>query len=795
MLHLTRLGEPNLCPKPAIADKKTTQLVLVSIRVKAVDDECASSIDRLGASLCPCLQSARKCRLDQSQKGIAGLQSTDNSPATGIMDIPGLLKAFFAAAVVGVMAVTFALSLAAMIYAGPLAPYLSQGIGLTLIGAAVMALMGPLTLSYRGTLVQPQDVSTILLSISAGAIASLPAISAQAAFSTVVALAGLTSIAIGATAYLLGVLKLGYLVRFVPFPVVSGFLAASGVLLVRGAYGMVVTEGDGSLGQLLASWPLWLPWLGVSLVIVTVSRLFSSGLAIPMVLFATLAGFYGITALMGLDFAAMREMGVLLGPFQGGSFIGGLNLGLFRDVQWLEILAQTPVIATIIGVSMLGMLLNASGLELAIEREIDFERELKGVGLANVAAGLVGGLGGYHILSETLLARRFGLVGASAGLGLAATIVIVLFFGAGVLAYLPIGLFAAVVFFLGFDLLLTAYYDHGMVMPRVELAIVVAMPVIALVFGFMVAVGFGVAVAALLFVIAYSRVDSTQISTNGANFHARVERSPDDRARLAEMGECVSVSRLEGFLFFGSASRLVDRLQCRLEGGPAYRYAIVDLQRVVGLDMSAWSAFERLGRSCGQLGIQMIVTGLSPDIAARFGRRKRQGGQHFRLADSLDDVMLEIEESLLRETQSGQSADGSHGLGTDTAELLQKYGTRIDLAAGEQLFFQGNRSDHLIFLLSGRLRATVTDRNHTNRVVSRFLPGAIVGEIAYYAGVDRTATLTAETDSTALRIDTSALALMEREDPQAAAQFHRTLASVLAQRLLTTTRLLSDAEL
>ncbi len=91
--------------------------------------------------------------------------------------------------------------------------------------------------------------------------------------------------------------------------------------------------------------------------------------------------------------------------------------------------------------------------------------------------------------------------------------VLVLLFGADLLSYLPIGLFAAVVFFLGFDLLLTAYYDHGLMMPRVELAIVVAMPVIALVFGFMVAVGFGVAVAALLFVIAYSRVNSTQIST------------------------------------------------------------------------------------------------------------------------------------------------------------------------------------------------------------------------------------------------------------------------------------------
>jgi sulfate permease, SulP family len=723
------------------------------------------------------------------------LLGTDKNPESGVQGFFGLLRAVFAATIVGIMAVTFALSLAAMIYTGPLAPFLSQGIGLTLIGAAVMAIMGPLTLSYRGTLIQPQDVSTILLSISAGAIATLPAINAQAAFSTVVALVGVTSVATGVTAYALGVMKLGYLVRFVPFPVVSGFLAASGVLLVRGAYGMVVPAGDEGSTQILASWPLWLPWLAVSLVIVAVSRLFSSGLAIPLVLVLTLAGFYAVMGAMGLDFAGMRELGLLLGPFQGGSFLSGLNFGLLKDAQWLHLLSQAPVIATIIGVSMLGMLLNASGLELAIEREIDFERELKGVGLANVAAGLTGGLGGYHILSETLLARRFGLAGSAAGFGLAATMVVVLFFGADVLSYLPIGLFAAVVFFLGFDLLLTAYYDHGLMMPRVELAIVVAMPVIALVFGFMVAVGFGVAVAALLFVIAYSQVDSTKISTSGANFHARVERSPDDQALLADIGSCISVSRLEGYLFFGSASRLVDKLQRRLEVGPAFRFAIIDLKRVVGLDMSAWSAFERLGRACGSLGIQMTLTGLSPDLAKRFGRRNRQHGQHFRLADNLDEVILKIEESLLQESRPDQPDNATLGAGDELARLIQEYGTRVDLAAGEELLTQGSRSDHLIFLREGRLRATVTDRNHDSRIVSRFLPGAIVGEIAYYAGVNRTATLTAETACSVICIDAAGLALMERKDATAASHFHRNLASVLAKRLLTTTRLLSDAEL
>ena len=402
---------------------------------------------------------------------------------------------------------------------------------------------------------------------------------------------------------------------------------------------------------------------------------------------------------------------------------------------------------------------------------------------------------GHHILSETLLARRFSLVGAPAGLGVAATTLLVLFFGASVLICLPTALFAAVVFFLGFDLLLTAYYDHGRMMPHVELAIVIAMSVIPLVFSFMIAVSFGVAVAALLFVVAYSQVDSTQISTSGANYHARVERSTDDRALLANLGSCVSDSRLEGFLFFKWASRLVDRPQRRLNRGPAYRFAVIDLKRVVGLDMSAWSAFEWLGRSCGQSGIRMIVTGLSLEISARFGRRNQQGGQHFKLANNFDDVILKIEDDLLRESRPELSGDDTFGLGAETAEMLRKHGTLITFAAGEQIFGQRHRSEPLIFLLTGQLFAAVTDRNQTNRIVSRFLPGAIVGEIAYCAGVERTTTLTAEIASTALRIDASALAFMERNDAAAAAQVHRALASVLAKRLLTTPRLLSDAEL
>ena len=57
---------------------------------------------------------------------------------------------------------------------------------------------------------------------------------------------------------------------------------------------------------------------------------------------------------MNLDFAALRGLGLLLGPFEGSIFASGLSPDLIADVQWSAVLGQFPVIATITGISLLG---------------------------------------------------------------------------------------------------------------------------------------------------------------------------------------------------------------------------------------------------------------------------------------------------------------------------------------------------------------------------------------------------------------------------------------------------------
>lgn len=713
----------------------------------------------------------------------------------------GAVQAGSAALVIGSMTATFALSFAAIVYSGPLVPYLSQGIALSLLGAIVMAVVAPLMLSYRGTLVQPQDVTAILLALAAASIAARPGMPAASAFATTVVFVGATAVVAGLAVYAMGALRLGHLARFVPFPVVAGFLAASGALLIRGTIDMLApaeAAGGNRLADILARWPLWLPWFAFGAAMVVATRRSSHGFTIPLALALGLAGFYAFAWSKGLDQAALRGTGLLLGPFDGTSFVASLTPGMLRGIDWSALLVQVPVMGVVVAVTVIGTLLNASGLEVAIDGDVDFERDLKGVGLSNVAAGLVGGLVGYHTLGETLLARRVGVVGMSASLGAAAVMAVVLFFGADLLSQVPIGLLAAVIFYLGIDLMLTSIRDQGRRMPPVDLLIVLTTPLIALVFGFMTAVAFGVVMAALLFIVAYSNVDLARLGTTGANFHARVERAPADHARLAALGGCVQIHQLGGYVFFGSAGKLIERLQHLFDQAPRPRFAIVDFQRVVGVDVSAWAAFERLARGCRQQGTQLILTGLSDSLRARFGRFDRTGS--LVPGRALDDVLAEIEEQLLTEAREAagevQPAAGQdYALPDELAVLLRRYGYWMNLAPGDTLMAQGARSDHLVFLVAGRCRASIEDRNGERRVVSRFLPGAILGEIAYYAGVSRTASIIADTAAVAVRIDAEALGRIEREDPAAAAAFHRMLAVVLARRLMTTSRLLNDAEL
>jgi SulP family sulfate permease len=134
------------------------------------------------------------------------------------------------------LSLAYCFSYAAFIFAGPLQPFLSQGVAAALITAAVTATIIALTSGFRSAVAGPDSNTTALLAAMMTALSpAMSALSPNAALALAMTALALATLLTGLALFSLGWLQVGKLVRFIPYPVVAGFLAATGWLMVSGA--------------------------------------------------------------------------------------------------------------------------------------------------------------------------------------------------------------------------------------------------------------------------------------------------------------------------------------------------------------------------------------------------------------------------------------------------------------------------------------------------------------------------------------------------------------------------------
>ena len=119
---------------------------------------------------------------------------------------------------------------------------------------------------------------------------------------------------------------------------------------------------------------------------------------------------------------------------------------------------------------------------------------------------------------------------------------------------------------------------------------------------------------------------------------------------------------------------------------------------------------------------------------------------------------------------------------------LSAYLSRESLAAGSVLIRQGEPPDDVFVLESGRLQIEMMTPEGARIRLRTVLPGVVVGEIAMYTGVPRTADVVAETPSVVLRLTRASIERLETAEPELAAALHRWLAMTLSERLSDTLR-------
>jgi SulP family sulfate permease len=709
----------------------------------------------------------------------------------------------------GAISVITSVSLAALIFNGSLSSHLSYGIDIALSSAALIGLIVSLAGSCGLAIAIPQDRVAPILAIMAAAIAAAPArATPDQVFADVVLVIVVTTLVTGAFLLTLGLARAGGLMRFIPYSVLGGFFAGTGWLLVLG--GLRVMSGlqlDSltAAAQLVdpASLARWLPGLAMALAIYGMSRVYSYAVVLPLTLFGAAGLFFLVALASGKTLGTLSATGWLLGPLATTSaepFTLGV-VALLGDADWTVALAQWSNIGTILVVSALSILLSVSALEMLSGRDIDVNRELRVAGAANLVAGLGGGMVGFHSLSLSSLRLKLGAQPRLPGVVAALVCGGALLYGTEAIGYLPRILLGGLLLFLGLSFLARWLLGTWDKLPRNEYLVIPLILVVIATAGFIEGVLTGVLAALVLFVLNYSRTQVIRYNLSGAGIRSSVERNLDDERLLRQYGEQLRILKLRGYLFFGTATQLSSQVKARAEQpeGPPLRFTIIDFSQVSGIDSSAGYAFHRMRQLAKQKDFVLVLTGLSRQLQERLldSQDVDQDSNLQRFVD-LDHGLEWCENRMLaalgrcgsRVSQTIlRRVAGHFDDEVKVAEFLA-YFAEESFPAGHQLIRQGEAADDLYFLEQGEVSVYLQSAEGEAIRIRRTGSGTIIGELGFYLGTPRSASVTADRPGKVYRLTAAALARMEQERPEFAAVLHRFMADLLAERLLHTTRTL-----
>jgi SulP family sulfate permease len=707
-----------------------------------------------------------------------------------------IVPSIIAGVIGGIIKIVVAMAFSALIFTGTLAAYLPQGIGIVLFGFFIFAVISIFTASYPVNINTPQDIPIAIIALIATTVMATSGKDwdADTAFQFIFVTIALTSILVGIFFFILGTLKLGKLVRFIPYPVVGGFLAGTGWLIVKFAF--IMTAGMGlSLANVVslfdqATLSKWFPGLIFGLIMLISSRYTKHYLLMPAMIAIGISSFYAIMFFYGFSFTDLESSGYLLGPFPEGGLFQGLPLKYLSDFKWSIFLEQLPAIGTMMILNAISVLFNYSGLEIIIKKDLDLDQELKTTGIGNIIAGLGGAPPGHLSLGGTLLAISIGSKSKLTNIVIALLCAITLFFGSAVLSFFPRIILGGLLFNLGLSFLVDWLYSTWSRVPKTDYTIILLIFLVIGTVGFLEGVITGLLMSVILFVVSYSKVEIIKHELTGKTFHSNVERSESIKNIIDDSGDQILILPLQGFIFFGSANRLIERIKLHLQSQNEnnLKYLVFDFKQVTGVDSSTINSFNKLRILAELDNFQVLFCNLTPEIISQFEVEGlfADSMDLFLKFDDLDHGMEWCEEQIISETTIGSNKQKEE---IDEIKLFEEkfadlliYFESKDINQNTTLIEQGNDPEGLYFIKSGRVTVELRSSNNKIRLKSMGT-GTVVGEVSLYLKTQATASVISNTACKTYFLSHENFEKLNKETPERAAQLHTYIVKLLSDRL------------
>eukprot|EP00931_Biecheleriopsis_adriatica_P054055 TRINITY_DN31776_c0_g1_i1.p1 TRINITY_DN31776_c0_g1~~TRINITY_DN31776_c0_g1_i1.p1 ORF type:complete len:869 (-),score=115.30 TRINITY_DN31776_c0_g1_i1:26-2242(-) len=608
----------------------------------------------------------------------------------------------------------------------------ATGININLMAASV-GLVYSAVFSNMNAIVTPQDVPALVLGQLSLLLADVVKDKAKAGH-TLLAAGWISTLLTSSLLMLLGKLHAGGLLRKLPSPVISGFIAAMGATAIRGAVSMLSGVSFHIMWPVklipFADWKVW-AHLGLGLFglfsnrylaafikpLITSKRMQS--LVSPCCMLSPLLLFYMVLVGKGSvsqDVAYLRSIGWMYPTIQSRPFYTlWQDTWFFNNVEW-EALANPQVVTTMVVLAaltalsaMLSILSSQTSVPCAsssrpVGGRVNLDQELSILGTSQLLCGSLGGtVAGFQQVGLSASMYQDGGTHRLAEFSAAGFVVAIFLSGVPVSPYVPKFFLGSIFLNLGVSFCKTHLVDTFGTMSAPSYCSMLIIVFVGLWRGLPEAVAVGLAIQIALMVREAMSVDPVfQVGSTDGGFISHRVRPDDEVARLrwssakdSVLGK-LEVVRLHGPIFFGNAPELEDGVESFLHNLPSVVHIIVDMTRVTQIDCTGVRALENIVQIAKEAGVKEVAfSGASqvrPELLMGAGGADTGG---VRLFHNLNDAVMFYENVLLGEGSDQKLVErcpesltenewatvkgaSSHTIDLGDGELLNEFGDVVD---------------------------------------------------------------------------------------------------------------------
>ena len=670
-----------------------------------------------------------------------------------------------------------------------------------ILGAAALGIVAPMIGGNGGFITAPCAPAAAILSGLAAGFAAKGDMTPD----RIIALLGLTALISALFQLVFGILKVGRLIKFIPYQVVSGYLSGVALIIAVGQLPKLLGIPKGThLVEGLTSPEMW-KWPGIIVGLVTITAV----LLAPRITTKVPAAILGLTAGIASYFAlAMFNSGLLelvgnklvIGPITAsGSIVDSIGA---RASSLLHI-APADIGLVFSSALTLAVLLSIDTLKTGVVLDTlvrsrhNSNRELLGQGTANLASFFVGGMAGAGTMGATLVNVTSGGRSTRSGIAEGVFVVLAYLLLGSLIAWVPIGALAGILLVVAFRM-----FDRSMFKllrnpsTRVDFAVILTVIAVAQ-YELIAASATGIFLAILLFIRDQVRSSVIVNKRDLRAVHSKRRRLLAESEILDQHGSEAVLVQLHGNLFFGTTDKLFSEIEPDLG---RCRYLLFDMRRVTSMDFTAAHLFEqmkgRLADSGGELLFSSMPSGLarSGDIEGYLAQLGLvRGGDGIRLFETRDSAIEWIEDKVLEAHGWTEEEEGA-ALDLNEIEVLSEFDaetiselsgavTTLSVPTGGSICKQGDAGDELFLLRRGRVSALLPLETGKRQHVATFCRGDFFGEMAFIDQEPRSASVEAVTPTELFVLSRARFDAMAAKYPALAGTIFERLAVAISRRL------------